>query len=149
VRISLTVELTRPTKGDSEPRKPSVNPVASAQPEPLPVHSKRPLNNPGPSPPTRSPSGLGTLNIGTPRGCEDVPMQDVSDDSLVTADQPRKGAAIGDGVSSGSASPPPRRSKARPPSAPYCSMSSTDVRRQDLFDITRRQNPNGQLWTSD
>ena len=96
------------------------------------------------------------MNIGTP-GSEDIdiPMQDVSDDSQAPADQPRKRAAIGDGISAGSrsprressSSPSPRRSKARPTSAPY--GSDTDVRRNDKFDTMRRQIPKGQLWTPD
>lgn len=141
----------RPIKDDSSPRKPSVNEASSTQLEPPPGSTKRPLSTPGP--PTRSLSGLQSLNIGTPRGSEDVTMQDASEDG--GNDQPRKRAAVGDGISAGSASPyrnsespPPRRSKARPTSAPYGSVPDTDLK-QDNFEPQRPQVLRKQLWTPD
>ena len=73
-------------------------------------------------------------------------MKDVSD----TIDGPRKRAAIGDGISAGSASPfrdsespPPRRSKARPTSAPYGSNSEFEGRQPNTVDEKK------QLWSPD
>ncbi|TVY68922.1 EST/SMG-like protein [Lachnellula suecica] len=142
------------TKDDWQPRKPTFNEAINAQqPEPPPAHAKRPLSSPVP---TRSLSGLRELNIGgTPHG-SDVAMQDVSDDAH-SPDQPRKRAAIGDGISAGSASPfressaspPPRRSKARPTSAPGPFESETDSRQPSMFDTQRPPVGKKQLWSPD
>jgi len=86
-------------------------------------------------------------------------MQDVSEDSQ-TLDQPRKRAAIGDGISAGSASPfrdssasppPVRRSKAhaRPTSAPGPFGSESDSRQPTLFDTQRPPAGKKQLWSPD
>ncbi|KAM3066465.1 hypothetical protein ACMFMG_012050 [Clarireedia jacksonii] len=102
--------------------------------------SKRPLNSPQPA---RSLSELQTLHLGERN--EDSVMNDSPEDT--TADQPRKRAAVGDGISAGSASleasgsPPPRRSKLQPPQSPI----DADSRRQ----TTTSQRPKGQLWTPD
>merc|ERR1712093_973151 len=113
------ISMHRPTIDDSSPRKPNSN---DANAEPPPGQGKRPLSTPAPAP--RSLSGIGTLQIGPPRESSDVDMQDVSEGQA--AEKPRKRAAIGDGISAGSASPfrdsstsppPPRRSKARPVSS--------------------------------
>lgn len=113
---------SRPARDDSI-RKPILNETNRAQPEPPP--SKYPLNTPTRLAPTRSTPGLGALNLGTPGDNEDVDMKDLS--YQAPEDQPRKRAAIGDGITAGSASPSrdsplspsPRRSKARLTSAPY------------------------------
>ncbi|KAM3084463.1 hypothetical protein ACMFMG_001432 [Clarireedia jacksonii] len=102
--------------------------------------AKRPLNSPQP---TRSLSGLQQLNLG-PKN-EDTTIDDSPED--ITADQPRKRAAVGDGISAGSASreasgsPPPQRSKAQAPQSPM----DIDSRRQ----TPTFQRPKGQLWTPD
>lgn len=95
----------------------------------------------------RSLSGLGVqkLNIGGDQAPSDAAELDVVEGS-------RKRAAIGDGISAGSASPyrkssaspPPRRSKARPTSALYGSEST--VRASDMFDSPWPQTHNKQLW---
>jgi hypothetical protein len=83
-------------------------------------------------------------------------MKDISD----TMDGPRKRAAIGDGISAGSASPspfrdsespPPRRSKARPISAHYGSSPDMDIRRQNTFEDhpQRPRVEKKQLWSPD
>lgn len=79
-------------------------------------------------------------------------MRDLSDEA---ADgQPRKRAALGDGISAGSASPfrdssasppPSRRPKARPISASYGSPSGENER--DMHDIPRPAGARKQLWT--
>lgn len=81
-------------------------------------------------------------------------MKDVSDDSH-EHDQPRKRAAVGDGISAGSASPAreasplPRRSKARPTSAPGPGGSeSTEPRQMSTVD-TRPHVSKKQLWHPD
>jgi hypothetical protein len=117
-----------------------------SQPEPSTSQSKRPLSSSGPPPPPqRSLSGLQRLNIGTPREPEDTTMHDVSD-----SDQPRKRAAVGDGISAGSGSPyreresespPPRRSKARPTSAQFGSSSDPENQRPHV--------PRKQLYNPD
>jgi len=100
---------------------------------------------------------VGALNIGTPRGSDDVAMQDLSDDAAEES-LPRKRAAVGDGISAGSgspyrdssASPPPRRSKARPTSGQYESSSDPDIVPRDMLDSHGR--PHGgkrQLWSPD
>ncbi|TGO65625.1 hypothetical protein BOTNAR_0076g00190 [Botryotinia narcissicola] len=132
--------LKRPTKDDAPSRKPSNNEASTAQAGAPPPHlqSKRPLNSPQP---IRSLSGLQALNLGSN---EDNTMEDEEE---TTTDQPRKRAAVGDGISAGSASPfrehssspPPRRSLARPTSGP---ISAEDTE-------TRRQATKGQLWTPD
>ncbi|KUJ09305.1 uncharacterized protein LY89DRAFT_690348 [Mollisia scopiformis] len=136
-------KTSRPTRDDSK-RQPNLNEANRAGPEPPP--SKRPHSTPTRLAAARSISGLGALNLGTP---EDVDMRDLSDEA---ADgQPRKRAALGDGISAGSASPfrdssaspPPRRSKARPTSAPYTSGETEP----DMYDIQRPANPRKQLWT--
>ncbi|KAG4030876.1 hypothetical protein MFRU_010g00100 [Monilinia fructicola] len=127
----------RPTRDDSQPRKASNNEAAQSNPSPPQLQSKRPLNTPQT---TRSLSGLQALNLGPN---EDNTMEDEE----VTTDQPRKRAAVGDGISAGSASPfretsdspPPGRSSARPSTGPF-SPSDTE---------TRRQATKGQLWTPD
>ncbi|QSZ37290.1 hypothetical protein DSL72_009384 [Monilinia vaccinii-corymbosi] len=131
--------LQRPTKDDSQPQKPSHNEAAQASPSPLQLQSKRPLNNPQT---TRSLSGLQALNLGPN---EDSTMEDEE----ITTDQPRKRAAVGDGISPGSASPfretsnspSPRGSgvAARPSPGPS-SPSDTEIRRQAT---------KGQLWIPD
>ena len=150
--------IARPTTRDDSSRKPIYNEASTAGPEPPPAN-KRPLSNPVQVVPSRSLSELKTLNLGsTLRESEDVPMRDISDDNQF--EQPRKRAAIGDGISAGSASPlpfrdsespPPRRSKARPTSAPL-STSETDMRRPGgKFDETL-QRPHvvkKTLWTPD
>lgn len=82
-------------------------------------------------------------------------MQDPSDEGQAAAEQPRKWAAVGDGISAGSASPyressaspPPRRSKARSTSAPH---GPSDVEnRRDMFDTQRPNVGRTQLWTED
>jgi hypothetical protein len=81
-------------------------------------------------------------------------MHDVSEEDNPEA--PRKRAALGDGISAaGSASPlreshspPPRRSKARPTSAPYGSASEPEVLREH-FDTHRPHVPKKKLWTPD
>ncbi|KAJ8069093.1 hypothetical protein OCU04_002766 [Sclerotinia nivalis] len=131
--------LKRTAKDDSQPRKPSHNEAATAQPDtPTPhLQSKRPLNS---SQPSRSLSGLQALNLGPNEG-------NTMEDEETAADKPRKRAAVGDGISAGSASPfreesespPPRRSLARLTSGP---ISASDTE-------TRRQATKGQLWTPD
>jgi len=79
-------------------------------------------------------------------------MQDLSEESPGAHDQPRKRPAIGDGISAGSgspyredsASPPPRRSKARPTSAQYSSTSETGLLQQDA--LQRPQVGGKKLW---
>lgn len=154
----LTRFTRRPTASkDESKRKPNLNEHNRALPEPPPGHTKRSLSqsNPAPAPPTRSLSGLGVaaLNLGshTTKASEDVEM---GDEEQATPEGPRKRPAIGDGISAGSASPfressaspPPRRSKARPTSAPYGSNSDPDIRRSDMFDIQRPQPGSKQLW---
>jgi hypothetical protein len=77
-------------------------------------------------------------------------MQDASEESH--GDQPRKRAALGDGISTGSGSPmrksespPPRRSKARPTSAPLGPGLDSEAQRQS-FD-TRPYMPKKTLWS--
>ena len=155
--VRLT-EHPSPTKDDSQPRKPAYTTASTSQPEPPPpTQTKRPLSNPTVAP-TRSLSELQGLHLGgTKQESEDVPMKDISDDN--PGDQPRKRPAIGDGISAGSGSPlpfrdsespPPRRSKARPTSAPYGSTSDVEVRRQDSFEDTQRPHVGKKtLWTPD
>jgi hypothetical protein len=142
------------TKDDWQPRKPTFNEAINAQqPEPPPAHMKRPLSSPAP---TQSISGLRELNIGTPGGSEDIGMRDVSDDSH-EIDQPRKRAAVGDGISAGSASPAreasasplPRRSKARPTSAPGPGGLETESRQPSMLDAQRPHVEKKQLWDPD
>jgi hypothetical protein len=156
--IRLQLIEFRPMKDGFQPRKPNLNEANRAQLEPLPGRGKRAFDTPGCLPQTRSISGLGVgaLNIGTPRGSDNVPMQDSDDaaeDSL-----PRKRAAIGDGISAdsgslyrdSSASPPPRRSKARPTSRQYGSTSDLDTVIRAIADTEGR--PHGgkhQLWSPD
>ena len=82
-------------------------------------------------------------------------MKDLSEDDQAPDDNlPRKRAAIGDGISAGSVSPyrdsspsPPLRSKARPPSAQFESMSETDNIPRNMLDSPgRRQTGRRQLW---
>jgi hypothetical protein len=149
----------RPTK-DSSARKPNLN-EATKQPEPPPqlAQSKRPLDPYASVPPTRSISGLGAFHISTPRGSEDVAMQDLSEDSQeADVGQPRKRAAVGDGISAGSGSPlressaepSPRRSKARPLSGQYGSTSDPDTLPRDMLDTQGRPHVGKrQLWSPD
>ncbi|KAK6594612.1 telomerase-binding protein EST1A protein [Botrytis cinerea] len=122
--------LKRPTKDGPQSRKPSNNEAVATQANTLSPHlqSKRPLNSPQP---TRSLSGLQALNLGSN---EDNTVEDEE----TTTDQPRKRAAVGDGISAGSASPF-RENSARPTSGP---ISAEDTE-------TRRQATKGQLWTPD
>lgn len=125
-----------------------------SQPEPQPA-PKRPLNTPASPPPTRSLAELQALNL-EPRGSDEFEMKDDSDDGQEAHDQPRKRAAIGDGISAGSGSPyresspspPPRRSKARPTSGAYELPLDTDSRPQE-FDTQRPVGGKRQLWTPD
>ncbi|KAI9046980.1 hypothetical protein LZ554_009055 [Drepanopeziza brunnea f. sp. 'monogermtubi'] len=142
--------LKKSTRENSSPRKPNHNDTNKTQPEQPPgSQSKRPLS----SPTQYSLPGLAALNISTPQGSEGIGMQDLSDAGQATAgEQPRKRAAIGDGISAGSASPfrdssaspSPRRSKARPTSAP--NGSASDIKKErDMFD--RPSVGNKTLWT--
>ena len=118
---AMGLTCTRPTKDDSQTRQPAYNEASVADPEPPPIR-KRPISNHlQVAPPSLSES---MLDLGGTRSeSKDVSMRE--NDSQI--EQPRKRAAIGDGISAGSASPlpfrdpesPPRRSKARPISAPY------------------------------
>lgn len=83
-------------------------------------------------------------------------MIDLSVDGQEALDQPRKRAAVGDGISAGSgspyrdrdSSPPPRRSKVRPKSAPLRLSPDTDDLAQEMFDIQRPSvRGKRQLWT--
>ena len=122
-----------------------------AQPEPPPGQSKRPLTEP----PIGSLSRLRALNIGTAGPSEDVTMRDLSEDSQAAADQPRKRAAIGGGISAGSASPrrasspspPPRRAKGKATAAPYGGTSDPDTRREEVFQAQRPYVGKKQLWS--
>ncbi|KAG4428020.1 hypothetical protein IFR05_016498, partial [Cadophora sp. M221] len=137
----------KPTKDDSSQRKPNYNDANAALPEPPPAQSKRPLSSHIPAP--DSLSGIGALNIASPQGTHDVDMED-SAEGQATTEQPRKRAAIGDGISAGSASPfressaspPPRRSKARATSGQHRGSEN------DMFD-SRPKPGNKQLWTDD
>jgi hypothetical protein len=155
IRSKIEAQLTtcRPTK---ENRKPNLNEANRAQPEPPPPQGKRALEPPGRIPHTRSPiSGIGALDINTPRGSEDVPMKDLSDDSQAAdEDLPRKRLATGDGISAGSGSPlrdssppsSPRRSKARH-SGQFDSTSDTDNIPRNMLDTPGRpQIGKRQLW---
>ena len=131
--------------------KPPINHSIAAPSEPLPGQTKRPLSSPAP---TRSLSGLQGLNIGTPREDQDTVMRESTED--VHDDLPqRKRAAVGDGISAGSASPhresespPPRRSKARPTSLPHEARSDFVIQTDTLFDprphVSRKH-----LWSPD
>ena len=82
-----------------------------------------------------------------------------SDDNQATSEHPRKRAAVGDGISAGSASPlpfrdsespPPQRSKARPTSAVVESKSDKDMWQGATFDdIQRPHVERKSLWTAD
>jgi hypothetical protein len=149
--------MGRPATKDD--RKPSYN-DANRQPEPPPGQGggKRPLeqDDPGPVPPVRSLSTLGDLDLNTPRRSDDDAMRDLSEDDQAAGDQPRKRAAVGDGISAGSASPyrerdssaspPPRRSKARPTSGTF---ATSDQEKQDMFETQRPYVGKRQLWSPD
>lgn len=146
--------LRRPSN-DSQPRKPVLNEDNKPGPEPPPGQSKRPLSTPATLAPSGTLSSIGNLNLGgTPHGSDDVTMQDVSDDGEISS-QPRKRAAIGDGISAGSgspfretsSSPPPRRSKAqtRPTSAPYSSIQEDTGR--NTFESPRPNVGKKTLWS--
>ncbi|KAH7312114.1 hypothetical protein BKA65DRAFT_574916 [Rhexocercosporidium sp. MPI-PUGE-AT-0058] len=139
----------KPTKDDSSPRKPNDHDPNSGQPDPPPLAGKRPLSSPALAP--RSLSGMGTLNISPPQGSRgDFDMQD-ADEGQASTEQPRKRAALGGGISTGSASPhrdtdesPPRRSKARPTSGQYAASE------QEMFvDARPKPSSKQQLWTED
>ena len=140
----------RPTKDDSQPRKPQLNEANRAQPEPPP--GKRSLEPAGRQP-TRSVLGIGSLDINTTRSGEDVSMRDISEEGAEDS-LPRKRAATGDGISAGSwspfrdSSPPsyPRRSIARPTSGQFEGRDGDNFRR-NIFD-TPSQPPTSkrQLW---
>jgi hypothetical protein len=80
-------------------------------------------------------------------------------DEGATSEQPRKRAAIGEGISAGPAFPlpfcdaestPPQGSKTRPASAHYGSASDTELRKTFAFkDIQRPHVENMQLFTAD
>jgi hypothetical protein len=149
----------KPTKDNSQPRKPNLNEDNRAQPEPPPGQSKRALDTPGSLPPTRSISGLGALNISTPRGSDDIDMQDLSEDGQAAEENlPRKRAALGDGISAGSGSPfrdsstspPPHGSKARAASGQYALTSDQDILPQDMLETQGRAHTGKhQLWSPD
>ncbi|KAG0648643.1 esl2 [Hyphodiscus hymeniophilus] len=154
-KYELESALKRTRKEDSY-RRPVYNEVATAGPAPPPpLARKRTLSNPIKVAPSRSRSRSlshqKTLNLqGTLSDTHDVPMRDGMDDSTDGMEQPRKRAAIGDGILDGSASPipfrdspspPPRRSKARPTSAPNSSSSETAMQRRLVFKKT--------LWSPD
>lgn len=152
LRMKADEGHTRPTKDDSQPRKPNYNDANEANKEPPPrSQSKRPLSSPAPP----ALSALEALNISTPRRSEDVGMHDVTGaDQETSREQPRKRAAIGDGISVGSASPyrdssaspPPRRSKARPTRVANVSESE-GLKERELFD--RPNVGRKTLWTED
>ncbi|KAM3066234.1 hypothetical protein ACMFMG_012137 [Clarireedia jacksonii] len=129
----------RPAKDESFLRKHTQIDGAAEAERPVSL-SKRLLKS---SQSTRSLSGLQALNLREKN--EDIVIDDSPEDT--TADQPRKRAAVGDGISAGSASreasgsPPPRKSKAQPPRSPM----DADSRRQ----TTTSQRPKGQLWAPD
>jgi hypothetical protein len=89
------------------------------------------------------------------RGSDEFEMKDDLDNEQGRHDQPRKRAAIRDGISAGSGSPyresspsPSRRSKARPTSGAY--ELDTDNRPQEGFDSLRPSvGGKRQLWTPD
>ena len=154
--MRLTNDTIRPTREDSS-RKPIYNEASTAGPEPPPAQ-KRPLSTHIPVAPSRSLSQLKTLTLSGTQMGDDVPMRDVSEDSQI--EQPRKRAAIGDGISAGSGSPlpfrdsespPPRRSKARPTSAPYGSSSEAGMMRSGNADEIVQRSYVGKktLWTPD
>lgn len=142
--------LKRNSKDVFQSKNPSSKePTLNTPSQPI---SKRPLSSPGPLPPTRSISELQELHLATPRENEDTAMKDISEENA--EEGPRKRAAVGDGISAGSASPyresespPPRRSKARPTSLPYGSNSDPNIP-GDAFD-PRPHVPKKQLWTPD
>ncbi len=150
--------MTRLTSGSARSiredpsRKPIYNESSTAAPG-TPSTQKRPLSNHAKIAPSSSLSELKTLNLGgRQREGDDVPMRDISDDAQ--AEKPRKRAAIGDGISAGSASPfrdsespPPQRPKARPTSAPYGSTSETEMRRPAAFEEIRPPVSKKTLWT--
>ena len=133
-------------KSEESARKPNMNESNRSQPDPG-GQGKRPHSIP--NAPTRSLSaysalGVSALNIGTPRDMGQIASAADADDEHVNPDTdgPRKRAAIGGGISAGSASPfretspetEPRKPKTRPTSAPD-------------FDIQRPQPERKTLWT--
>ena len=103
------------------------------------AQAKRPL----PASPGAAPSSLSALqglNLGTRRDNEDVSMRDVSDDSQ--GGQPRKRAAVGDGISAGSGSPP--RETSSPPPRRSRAQQSPDSEHQRPPVLSKKQ-----LWTAD
>jgi hypothetical protein len=148
----------RPTKDNSQPRQSNLNESNRAQPGTPPPQGKRALEPTGGRLPlTRSTtSGIGALEINTPRSNDDVDMRDLSEDGQAAEENlPRKRAAIGDGISAGSVSPyrdsspsPPLRSKARPPSAQFDPPADPDYIPRTMHDPTGRpQTGRGQLWS--
>jgi hypothetical protein len=133
------------------------NPNETNRANPDPGGHKRSLSGSGAVPPSLSGLGVASLNLGpgTPKG-SNVDVHEVcGDEEQATPEGPRKRAAIGDGISAGSgspyressASPPPRRSKARQSAtAQHGSNSDLDNRNTDMFDIQRPQPGNKQLW---
>ncbi|RDL30109.1 uncharacterized protein BP5553_10387 [Venustampulla echinocandica] len=125
----------------------------SESPSAKALATKIPLSLPAPA---QSISGLRELNIGTPSESEDIAMKDVSDGSL-GLDPRRTRATLGNGISAGSASPsrggsaspPPRRPKARPTSTPGSFGPETESRQPGMFDIPRPPAKNKQLWSPD
>ncbi|PVH70137.1 hypothetical protein DL98DRAFT_578007 [Cadophora sp. DSE1049] len=91
----------KPTKDDFSPRKPTYHESNVAQTDPSPRQDKRPLSSPTAGP--RSLSGLG--NIRTPQGSQDVDMRDLTPEGQATTEPPNKRAALGNGISAGSANP--------------------------------------------
>ena len=96
----------------------------------------------------RSISGIGTLNLDPPQTSLDADMLDAGEEGDQAAEnQPRKRAAIASAGSASpfrdaSASPPPRRSKARGASGQYAGSD------KEMFDA-RPQPVTKQLWTED
>ncbi|RDL41591.1 TPR-like protein [Venustampulla echinocandica] len=141
-----------------QPRKQTLNePEGPRSGLPPPGHSKRPLSSPMPAQ-AASLADLKELKIRTPGGSEDVTMQDLSeDDDGQATEQPRKRAAVGEGISGGSASPfrdasrsPPlgQEVKERPTSAPGPYSSEPLHGQKGMFE-PRPPAKNRQLWTPD
>jgi len=82
-------------------------------------------------------------------------MNDIGEEGQEAVEQPRKRAAIGDGISAGSASPLPFRDSESPPPLypqvrPTNSVSEADFRRPEIsIDTPRPQANNKKLWTPD
>lgn len=140
-----SAQRTSTTKKDDPSRKPNLNEASRTQPERLP--SKRPVTTRTSLAPVGSLSDLGALNLDSLGESGDLNMRDADE---VADGQPRKRPSIGDGISAGSASPfrdasaspPPRRSKARPTSASYGMLSE-----ENMYDTQRPAAARKSLWT--